>query len=873
MDQTGRSRFRSFCVALFIAGNALAALAPRAWSRSDRASAGSDPSRMWSSSDVATAPNSAAGLDLETAIAGDFDTPRGNIRTVPHRSSFMERILAREQEKDQHEHADKPATTQPTSAPADEPSTSESSTAVATHETTPAAGDRPTPTFSGPATDSGHAEAAKPVETASAQTTEKPASTESSTPVVKASHVRDGDIVSDTVPGVAANQPISIEGNDEGAETGNESTGASAKKPEAETPGKMNSADSVPIVKVAEKGPNHSTAPESKSGEPRLADTKPTTVAPQHAPTLIAEKSTPPVKSTPVAASNPPTHSTMRTVADVEGPIAIKPIPGAAGPMQSLEPLTVTIKPTNEALAMAGDESKGLKTDGGMISGGKTQPAGPMVSMPAGAAEIGSSSTVESDEKIIASIKVNPMAANVITLTKSTSAVIELHGDIDRAEIGNPQVASIFVTSPTRLVVIGRAVGTTELTIQMGKMQRVLSIVVEMDLKPLRTMIASVAPTAQVMPRAVNGVIVLTGTVPDAQTAEKLGELATLYETGKVQNQLRVAGVQQTNLRCMVAEVNKRALRQLGVNWGVGGSKWTRDFFLANNLGQLNPTTIGSSGVANVLTGQQLYNIGAVANGTNTNLTFGFPRAELQFFVNALRENNLFRVLAEPNLTAISGQTASFLAGGEVPIPVTQGGATAGSITIEYKEFGVRLHFTPTIVGRQVIRLHVLTEFSDAVPSTALAGGLPTFSFTTRRVESTVECGNGQTFAIAGLLSERVQAVASKIPGLGDVPVLGALFNSVDYQKSNTELVILVTPELVQALDPQQVGPPPGALMTDPDDFELFGLGQLEGPENERPDMDRVPRHEQDPMSKPPKRGTCCEPKMHGPTGAAEFDE
>ena len=858
MDQTGRSRFRSFCVAVFIAGNALAALGPTAWSRGGRASADTDPSRMWSVSQGGLTPNSAAGLDLETALAGDFDTPRGNIRTVPQRSAFMERILAREQEKDKQ--ANKSTTTQPvTSAPADESSTSESSTAVATHETTPAAGDRPAPTFADAAPNTGVDQPVTSTEvppgTVAARPTEASGSTESTTPVVKVSQVRDGDIVSDTVPSVAANQPVSIEADDETDEAHPETVIAPTVTSTKETPVKANSAPSATPTVIAQ-GPtaptNQANANKSRT-EFVKAETRPT-------PT--------PMESTPVVAS----HPTVRTVADVETPVAIKPIRNAAGPMQSLEPLTVTIKPTSEALVMA-DGPKAMASGGGSSSGGQATPAGPMISLPAQALENGSSSTVEADEKIIASIKVNPMAANVITLTKSTSAVIELHGDIDRAEIGNPQVASIFVTSPTRLVVIGRAVGMTELTIQMGKMQRVLSIVVEMDLKPLRTMIASVAPTAQVTPRAVNGVIVLTGTVPDAQTAEKLGELATLYETGKVQNQLRVAGVQQTNLRCMVAEVNKRALRQLGVNWGVGGADWTRDFFLANNLGQLNPTAIGSSGVANVLTGQQLYSIGAVANGPNTNLTFGFPRAELQFFVNALRENNLFRVLAEPNLTAISGQTASFLAGGEVPIPVTQGGATAGSITIEYKEFGVRLHFTPTIVGRQLIRLHVLTEFSDAVPSTALAGGLPTFSFTTRRVESTVECGNGQTFAIAGLLSERVQAVASKIPGLGDVPILGALFNSVDYQKSNTELVILVTPELVQALDPQQVGPPPGSLMTDPDDYELFGLGQLEGPENERPDMDRVPRHEQEPMTRPAKRGACCEPKMHGPTGTAEFDE
>jgi pilus assembly protein CpaC len=197
--------------------------------------------------------------------------------------------------------------------------------------------------------------------------------------------------------------------------------------------------------------------------------------------------------------------------------------------------------------------------------------------------------------------------------------------------------------------------------------------------------------------------------------------------------------------------------------------------------------------------------------------------------VNALRENSLARTLAEPTLVAISGQTASFLAGGEVPIPVTQGGAVAGAITIEYKEFGVRLAFTPTILGNQLMRLHVMSEVSDAVETSRVVGTLPLFTFTTRRVETTVECGNGQSFAIAGLLSDNVRAISSKIPGVGDIPVIGALFSSVEYRNDKTELVVLVTPELVAAIDPQQVVTPPGADMRQPDDFELFGLGLLEG--------------------------------------------
>jgi pilus assembly protein CpaC len=271
----------------------------------------------------------------------------------------------------------------------------------------------------------------------------------------------------------------------------------------------------------------------------------------------------------------------------------------------------------------------------------------------------------------------------------------------------------------------------------------------------------------------------------------------------------------------------------------------------------------------NVLNGQLTYAAAPIANGLNTNLTFGFPRAEFQMFMNALRQNSLSKVLAEPNLVAINGQTATFLAGGEVPIPVTQGGAVAGAITIQYKEFGVRLAFTPTTLGHQIIRLHVMSEVSEAVPGDTIVGALPVFTFNTRRVESTIECGNGKTFAIAGLLSERVQAVAQKIPALGDIPVLGALFSSVDYQRNNTELVVLVTPQLVEPLDPQQIPAPPGSLVTPPDDYQLFALQQLEGTPLPESEFHGVPR-ETAPVNTPPsmmKNATSPGVTLHGPYG------
>lgn len=480
-------------------------------------------------------------------------------------------------------------------------------------------------------------------------------------------------------------------------------------------------------------------------------------------------------------------------------------------------------------------------------------------------------------EEIVSAIHQGGTKSTLINIYKGESVAIDLKCKIDRAETADPRVATVNPDRFDRLIVTGVGFGATQMRIYCGGKQANFSINVELNLTTLRNLVKSISPASQVDVRSVNGTVLLTGTVSDVATSERIGDLATLFEGGKVQNQITVAGVQQTLIRVVVAEVNKTALRNLGVNWAMGASNWSRDFFFANNINQINPTVFSSNGLPNIVApnpaGQLLYSVAPTANGINTNVTFGFPRAEFQMFVNALRENQLFRVLAEPNLVCISGQTASFLAGGEVPIPVTQGGAAVGAITIEYKEFGVRLHFTPTVVGRQLVRLHVLSEFSDAIPGPAVIGGLPAFSFTTRRVESTVECGNGQTFAIAGLLSERVQAISSKLPALGDIPVLGALFQSVNYQKTNTELVILVTPEMVQALDPQQVGPPPGSLMTDPNDYELFMLGKLEGPANPPPDPEGVPRHEQPVMTRPlATRNGPAQSTMHGSWGLSEID-
>jgi pilus assembly protein CpaC len=209
----------------------------------------------------------------------------------------------------------------------------------------------------------------------------------------------------------------------------------------------------------------------------------------------------------------------------------------------------------------------------------------------------------------------------------------------------------------------------------------------------------------------------------------------------------------------------------------------------------------------------------------------------LDVFVTALRQNNLLRVLAEPNLTAISGQEASFLAGGEFPIPVPQaGGSGNAAITVEYKQFGVRLNFVPVVMGDGKIRLKVSPEVSDLDFSRSVTlQGFSIPSLTKRNVTTTIEMSEGQTFAVAGLLNNRVTSSKHVVPVLGDIPVLGALFRSVRYERNETELVVLVTPRLVEPLNPSQVPPLPGETWRYPTEADLFWKRDLGGPGADAP--------------------------------------
>lgn len=331
------------------------------------------------------------------------------------------------------------------------------------------------------------------------------------------------------------------------------------------------------------------------------------------------------------------------------------------------------------------------------------------------------------------------------------------------------------------------------------------------------------------------------GRLPGEQLPEASEELppVTLGETGgrpdvesqlpppQIINLIRVPGVQQVLLKVRIAELNRTALREVGADiltgsdgGAVGGTQ----------IGGATVSALGTAGPGGVITNRAATFLGTSQNST----AFGiFPDADIAFVIRALRDNSLLRILAEPNLVTLSGHRASFLAGGEFPIPVPQAGLGGGTtVTIEFREFGVQLDFLPFVVDEDRIRISVTPEVSNVdfgLAATLVQGGTPVPGINTRRAATTVELRQGQTLAIAGLLQVEIAGDTSRIPGLGDLPYLGPFFSNTSHRRVEKELLVLVTPYLVTPLEADQVGPLPGEEVQDPNDAEFYMLNRIEG--------------------------------------------
>ncbi len=465
-----------------------------------------------------------------------------------------------------------------------------------------------------------------------------------------------------------------------------------------------------------------------------------------------------------------------------------------------------------------------------------------------------------------------------ITVPLNGSVTVETTIEVTRADVIAKRIADVRLLSARRILITGQGFGTTSVVLLgADDTQFVIEVSVELDLRRLNEAILAIDPQSNAKAGSLFNHVVLTGTVSSAERATRIMELATLFlplqtsgqPAATVQNHLEVAGEQQVLLRCVVAEVNRFASRELGINGFLAGKNAT-DVFLINQLGGINPISFGAAPdfPISLLSGaaSQFFFVTpeeGIPVSSQTTLSLGFPDVQMQLFIRALADNALLKILAEPNLVAISGETATFLAGGEFPIPVPQGFQT---ITIEYREFGVRLNFTPVVRGHQRIRLRVAPEVSELDFANGITlEGIRVPALRTRSSETTVELGSGETIAIAGLLSESAIGVASRVPGIGDVPILGALFRSVQFQRSQTELVILVTPEIVAPLDAHQKVSLPGEEMTDPSDSELYLLGLLEGSDTGNADLADAVSQGTNPASEPD------ELSVHGPWGYAEL--
>jgi len=425
----------------------------------------------------------------------------------------------------------------------------------------------------------------------------------------------------------------------------------------------------------------------------------------------------------------------------------------------------------------------------------------------------------------------------VITVVLGRSTAIKAPWPTSRVAVTDPTIAGVQVLTPEQVLVQGLKVGSTDLILWSEDERRTWQrrLMVTIDVDSYRKGLQTLFPTASLQVGDSGEVLVVQGLLRSADQAEQLHQYLGQRKITYV-DMTSVAGIQQVQLQVRVAEVSRAALRTLGIN----GFQTDDDFFFGQRVGSsgggpiVPAINIGAAG--DQIAGDNLEFVTA-ENGIGASplvtLFAGFPNSDLEVFLQALAENQYMRLLANPTLVALSGEEANFLAGGEFPIPVVQTGGGAGfgaaAITIQYKEFGVRLRFRPVVLGDGGIRLYAVQEVSELTDVGALViQGFSIPALITRRGEATLELKSGQSFAMAGLIQYSDAAVNSRIPGLGDLPVIGPLFRSVRYRNQETELVILVTASLVEPMSVAQTPPLPGAIYTAPDDWELYLEGRLE---------------------------------------------
>ncbi len=404
--------------------------------------------------------------------------------------------------------------------------------------------------------------------------------------------------------------------------------------------------------------------------------------------------------------------------------------------------------------------------------------------------------------------------SSALNVPMNRAVVVESDSPFAELSIANPGIADISSLSDRTIYVLGKEPGRTTLTLlgADGRLITNVEVHVTPDIAEFKERLEQILPSENIEVRTANTGIVLSGTVSSISRLDRALELAERYAPDRVSNLMSVGGTQQVMLKVRFAEMQRSVSKSLSSSIALQGS----------TLGD----KLGLAGITNSLTSSDVANTTVPSGENNGAFLFGFNAGgvEVGILLEALEARGVVRTLAEPNLTALSGQEAKFLAGGEYPIPVSQDG---GSISIEYKPFGVELNFTPRVIDNDVINL----ELSAAVSSLDSANGFTANGFTVdafkrRETSTTVEMRDGESFAIAGLLQDDFMDLNGQVPWVGDIPILGSLFRSAEYARKQTELVIIVTPHLVTPTRGEVLALPTDRVQP-PSERDLFLFGRI----------------------------------------------
>ncbi|MBM7068211.1 type II and III secretion system protein family protein [Actibacterium sp. 188UL27-1] len=386
------------------------------------------------------------------------------------------------------------------------------------------------------------------------------------------------------------------------------------------------------------------------------------------------------------------------------------------------------------------------------------------------------------------------------------AVVVQSDAPFAELSIANPGIADISTLSETTIYVLGKAPGRTTLTLLApdGTLITNVEVQVTADVSELKERLREVLPRESIEVRPANDGLVMSGIVSSSQALDRALDLAQRYAPGRVSNLMHVGGTQQVMLKVRFAEMSRSISKSLSASLGIGDSG-----AVAAGSGAIN----NADSLNNLFANGQILNAPVQGNGGGTTLiSFGGSDIRLNLLLEALETQGFVRTLAEPNLSALSGQNAEFLAGGEFPVPVSDGD---GNVSVDFRPFGILMNFTPRVIG-QNINLRMTAEVSNIdTTSSVTANQITIPAFSVRRTQTTVELQDGESFAIAGLIEDNFRDDSSQVPWLGDVPILGALFRSTSYQRDQSELVVIVSAHLVSptrgealALPTDRVRPP-----------------------------------------------------------------